>query len=97
MTTLYALNYLSELIELLYDAGQFTRKRIIPALIMVYVALEIAYLSIRTRRLPNEVKNWLTKQPPVVAEEPKLEEVKEPAKAPKRRRRRATKAKVAMA
>jgi hypothetical protein len=56
-TTLYILDYTAELVELTYDAGVWTRKYVLPALVAVYAAcyIIIEYL-VRVWRRPNRTQ-----------------------------------------
>jgi len=61
MTLLYILDILSELIQLVFDFGVFTRKHIVPAVVYLYVAAEhyvfpafmipYYYVKVRQQRL----------------------------------------------
>jgi hypothetical protein len=82
--TLRALDLTAEAIELIYDLGSFTRTRVVPALVAIYVALEVLYTSVRTRRLSKEVYEWFTWTPEETPQEPKVEAVKKPT--PKKKR-----------
>ena len=60
-TILYILDFVAELIHLVFDIGVFTRKRIVPALVYLYVVIEhyvvpafmipYYYIKVRQQRL----------------------------------------------
>ena len=61
MKTLIFLNFLSELFQLVFELGVFTRRHIVPALVYVYVVLDYYvkpslsipyyFIQIRSQRL----------------------------------------------
>ena len=92
MYTLTLLDYTAELAELTYDLGVFARRRLIPALVTMFVVIEMAIQTIRTRKLPKEFTKWLTALPQETPEEPKPKVMLKPTYA-KKVKRRARKAK----
>ncbi len=95
MYTLTLLDYTAELAELTYDLGTAVRRRFIPALVAMFVVIEMAIQAIRTRKFPKELAQWLTALPQETPEEPKPKAVQKPAytKKAKRRASQARKAK----
>ena len=57
LTILYFLDYLSELIQLVFELGVFTRKYAVPAAVYVYVAAEFAWDYLTTTEYTLRVYN----------------------------------------
>ena len=53
MYTLTLLDYTAELLELTYDLGALTRRYVVPAVITIYVMMDIAYNYVRSLRGPS--------------------------------------------
>ena len=55
MTFLYFLDILSELIQLVFELGVFTRQRIVPVLVLLYVGVEHVYDQLTSQELTLKV------------------------------------------
>ncbi len=56
MYTLTLLDYTAELMELAYDLGALTRRYVVPAVIAIYVMMDIAYSHVRALRGPSRAQ-----------------------------------------
>ena len=66
MQTLMILNWLSELIQLVFEMGEFTRKYVVPAVVYAYVFVEYYVVG----NIVKMHQGWITEQPvrvPVLA------------------------------